>query len=69
MFEKMTARGLLAVALRMKIISLVFLMSVSLVTPGSGDTITFTTPGDGSVTVPTGYEWADVTIQCWGGRW
>ena len=30
-------------------------------------TLTLTTPGEGSVTVPTGVDWTDVTVQCWGG--
>ena len=32
-----------------------------------GDTLPLTTPGSGSVTIPAGYEWTDVTVQCWGG--
>ena len=26
-----------------------------------------TTPGAGNLTIPTGYEWDNVTVQCWGG--
>ena len=29
--------------------------------------LTETTPGAGSVAVPTGFEWIDVKVQCWGG--
>jgi hypothetical protein len=56
MHGKTLARGLLAVAL-----------TVFAVTRGSGETMTITTPGTGSVTVPTGYEWTNVTVQCWSG--
>ena len=31
------------------------------------DTITLTTPGSGSVTIPAGYDWTNVTVQCWSG--
>ena len=55
MLDRTMARGLLAV-----------LLTVFAVTRGSGDTITLATPGSGSVTVPTDYEWTDVTVQCWG---
>ena len=26
-----------------------------------------TATGAGSITIPAGYEWIDVTVQCWGG--
>ena len=32
-----------------------------------GNEIDLTTTGTGSVTIPAGYEWTDVTVQCWGG--
>ena len=32
-----------------------------------GDEIDLTTTGSGSVTIPPGYEWTDVSVQCWGG--
>ena len=32
-----------------------------------GNTLTLTTTGIGSITIPAGYEWTDVTVQCWGG--
>ena len=32
-----------------------------------GNEIDLTTTGTGSVTVPAGYEWTDVTVQCWSG--
>ena len=32
-----------------------------------GGTLTLTNPGEGSVTIPTGYDWTNVTVQCWGG--
>ena len=57
MFGKTMAGGMLAV---------VFVATVSSV--GRGQVVlTYTTAGAGSVTVPTGYEWTDVTVQCWGG--
>ena len=34
---------------------------------GAANTITLTTPGSGSLTVPAGYEWTNVTVQCWSG--
>lgn len=34
---------------------------------GHADTITLSTPGNGSVTVPEGYMWTDITVQCWSG--
>jgi hypothetical protein len=55
MLDKTMARGFLAV-----------LLMVFAVTRGSGDTITLTTPGAGSATVPSGYDWTNVTVQCWG---
>ena len=30
-------------------------------------TLPLTTTGAGGVTIPAGYEWANVTVQCWGG--
>ena len=59
-------RGLFVAALRMEIISLALLLSASAVARGQ-DTLTETTPGAGNITVPTGYEWTDVTVQCWSG--
>jgi hypothetical protein len=32
-----------------------------------GSEMDLATPGAGSVTIPTGYEWTDVTVQCWSG--
>ncbi len=44
----------------------VLLFSVSAVAHGQ-DTLTVTNPGAGSVSIPAGYEWTDVTVQCWAG--
>jgi len=65
MFEKAMARSLMAAALRMTAISLGLLLSVFGVARGA--IITETSTGVGSLTIPTGYEWINVTIQCWGG--
>ncbi len=46
--------------------AVVLLLAVSAVAHAQ-DTFTVTNPGAGSVTVPAGYAWIDVTIQCWGG--
>ena len=43
------------------------LLLVSAATAHGQDILTETTPGAGSITVPTGYEWIDVTVQCWSG--
>ena len=56
-----------AVALRTNSIWLALLFSVSVAGRASGDTITLTTPGAGSIPVPAGYEWINVTVECWGG--
>jgi hypothetical protein len=37
------------------------------ITPVSSGCLIYTNPGTGSVTVPTGYKWTNVTVQCWGG--
>ena len=29
--------------------------------------LSLTTAGAGSVTIPAGYDWTNVTVQCWGG--
>ncbi len=55
-------RESLAVALRMKIIFLALLLSVSSVSPGSADTLSFSTPGLASVTLPA----CTIEVQCWG---
>jgi hypothetical protein len=57
MFEKTIARGFLVAAL---------LAAVSTVARWQV-VLTYTTAGAGSVTVPTGCEWIDVTVQCWSG--
>ena len=64
-FEKMMVRGLSAFALRVTIV-LALLLSVSSLARGQ-DVLTLTTPGAGSIMIPTGDEWTNVTVQCWGG--
>ena len=57
-------RGLSAFALRVTIV-LALLLSVSSLARGQ-DVLTLTTPGAGSIMIPTGDEWTNVTVQCWG---
>ena len=64
MFEKTMVRGSM-VALRVSIL-LTMLLSVSSVASAQL-VLSLTSAGAGSVTIPTGYEWTDVTVQCWGG--
>ncbi len=42
-------------------------MIVAVSTFARGDTLSFTTTGAGTLTIPAGYEWTHVTVQCWGG--
>ena len=42
-------------------------MIVAVSTFARADTLSFTTTGAGTLTIPAGYEWTDVTVQCWGG--
>jgi hypothetical protein len=44
-----------------------FLGGVGTASLAWGDTLTLATPGAGSVTIPAGYDWTNVTVQCWGG--
>ena len=67
MLARSMVRGLMSVTIRMKTTSLVLFLTAFAMTRGSADTITFTTPGEGSVTVPAGDEWTNVTVQCWSG--
>jgi hypothetical protein len=63
MFEKTMVRGLIAAAMWMAIV-LAFPFLVSVAAHGQQVVLTETTPGAGTVTVPAGVEWADVTVQC-----
>ena len=65
MFDKTMVRSSMAAALRVAAISLMLLAAVSGVVRGA--IITETSTGAGTVTIPTGYEWTNVTVQCWGG--
>ena len=65
MFRQMFFRCLMTVAVQMTLL-LALLLSVSVVAHGQ-DTLTVTNPGVGSVTVPAGYDWINVTVQCWAG--
>lgn len=47
-------------------ISLGFVLAASTVALGQV-TLPITNTGAGSVTVPAGYDWTNVTVQCWGG--
>ena len=60
MFDKTMVRGSMAAITT----TLIWALSVSSV--ARGDTMTFTTTGTGSVTIPAGYDWTNVTVQCWG---
>jgi autotransporter-associated beta strand protein len=62
MFDKTMVQGSMAVIAT----ALIWVLSVSSVTQGQ-DVLTLTATGAGSVTIPIGYEWTNVTVQCWGG--
>ena len=64
MFVKAMVRGLTAAALRMTAV-LILLLSIFAVVHGAE--LILTNTGAGSVTVPAGDDWTNVTIQCWGG--
>jgi probable HAF family extracellular repeat protein len=53
----MRVQVLIVVSLAMSVSSMVHGQSV----------LSLTTTGAGSVTIPAGYEWTNVTVQCWGG--
>ena len=59
-------RGLAAGALRMAIVP-AFLFLVSVAAHGQQMVLPVTNTGAGSITVPTGYDWINVTVQCWSG--
>ena len=42
------------------------LLALSVPSVARANTLSFTTTGAGSVTIPAGYEWTNVTVQCWG---
>ena len=48
--------------------TIVVAMVISVSGVARGDTLSLTTPGSGSVAIPAGYEWTNVTVQCWSGR-
>jgi fibronectin-binding autotransporter adhesin len=61
MFRKTTMRGLMAA-----VTTLILALSVSSVAKAQL-VLTLTNAGVGSVTIPAGYEWTNVTVQCWSG--
>ena len=61
MFGRAMVRGFTAAGF---VVALFTVLAVSNV--GRGDSLSFTTTGAGTVTIPVGYEWANVTVQCWG---
>ncbi len=62
MFGKTAGRGSMAAA-----ITAILVLAPAISSVVRGDTLTLTTTGTGSVTIPAGYAWSDVTVQCWGG--
>ena len=65
MFNKTMLRGSLVAVLWLATICVVLLVATPAVAYGT--VLPLTTPGSGSVTIPAGYEWDNVTVQCWGG--
>ena len=65
MFRQTFVRGLTAVALQTTVVS-ALLLAVSSIALGQV-VLTLTNTGAGSVTIPAGYDWTNVTVQCWGG--
>ena len=62
--KSLMVRSSMAAALRMCAIALTLIVAASnFVYAGN---ITLTMPGSGNVTIPPGYEWIDMTVQCWG---
>ena len=62
--RSLMVRSSMAAALRMCAIALILIVADSnFVFAGN---ITLTMPGPGNVTIPPGYEWIDMTVQCWG---
>jgi formylglycine-generating enzyme required for sulfatase activity len=61
MFDKLLAR---VSTLAASFSALLLPLSVSSVVNGS--VLSLTTTGAGSVTIPAGFEWTNVTVQCWG---
>jgi hypothetical protein len=48
-----------------RVLNVAVITAVSTIAYGSE--ISLTTTGAGIVTIPAGYEWTNVTVQCWGG--
>ena len=64
MFDNTMVRGSM-VALRVAALCLMSVAAVSAVAHGQ-TVLPLTTTGAGSETIPAGYEWTNVTVQCWG---
>ncbi len=62
MFDKTLMRGSMAAITT----ALILALSVSSMA-WSQDVLTLTATGAGSVPIPAGYDWTNVTVQCWGG--
>ena len=62
----MSSKTLVRASMAAFVTALMLAMSVSSVALAQ-DVMTLTSTGAGSITVPAGYEWTNVSIQCWGG--
>ena len=63
MFDKAMARGSMVAVITTALISVQSVGSVA----RAQVVLSLTSAGAGSVTIPVGYEWTNVTVQCWGG--